>query len=373
MCLIKYTLDHIIFVNYVSPKGINSVWTGIIPWTKFVPSPAPDQETPVDIGTHLAIKPSPPGHLGTKKITIPLKTHSTIFNCEHTSPALLCHFFLKIRGIIKPARFLCYFITPGPQHSFLGCPESLPCGLGWFLHVPSWHWDGLAVKGATQSSPPEDAKCTFLLQNTPSDVGGCFPSTSEAPRVLLCLWFHILTHTLVPNQLGDPTKMQMRQRAPANNQLWVPVNFRSPWTLSEEPFSSLISPGAFPSHILHIPKPCLLLYTSTHHMMPCKTHRVLKKHPKMSVTDFWQTKPCISKGPLAAEFIQPPNKFCPRWCPWLKPELGVPTPTHTGVPPLKIAIAVVFQTITFIWNTILNNNIILYITIWTFLLDQKLK
>lgn len=38
----------------------------------------------------------------------------------------------------------------------------------------------------------------------------------------------------------------------------------------------------------------------------------------------------------------------------------MPTPTQTGVPPLKIAIAVVFQTITFILNTTLNNNIALY-------------
>lgn len=30
----------------------------------------------------------------------------------------------------------------------------------------------------------------------------------------------------------------------------------------------------------------------------------------MLVTDFSHTKPCISKAPLAAEFIQPPKEFC---------------------------------------------------------------
>lgn len=61
------------------------------------------------------------------------------------------------------------------------------------------------------------------------------------------------------------------------------------------------------------------------------------------------------------------------WCSQLKPELGVPTPTQTAVPPLKIAIPVVFQIITIILNSILNNNIVLYNNVLTFLLDQKCK
>lgn len=188
--------------------------------------------------------PSNPHHQGTpgaKKLQFNKKTNGRIFNCEFTTPALLQHFFLKIRGIIKPAHFLCYFITPGWQRTFLGCPESLPCKLGWFLHVPLWQWDGLAVKNSNQTSPPQDAKCTFLSQNTPSDVGGYFPS--EASHVLLCLLFHILTHTLVSHQLCDSTKMPMWQQTPAKNQLWMCNNFSSVWmcinfrstkTLSEE-------------------------------------------------------------------------------------------------------------------------------------------
>lgn len=48
-----------------------------------------------------------------------------------------------------------------------------------------------------------------------------------------------------------------------------------------------------------------------------------------------------------------------RWCPQLEPELGAPTPTQTGAPPLKIAIAAAFQIITLILNTVLDNNIVL--------------
>lgn len=121
---------------------------------------------------------------------------------------------------------------------------------------------------------PQDAKCTFLLQNILSDVGGYSP-TSVASHALLCLLFHILTHTLASHKLCDSTKMQMWQQIPAKNQLCI--NFRSPSTLSEEPFSSLILLGAFLSDILHISKPCLLLHISKHHIMSCKTHYVLKK------------------------------------------------------------------------------------------------
>lgn len=58
-------------------------------------------------------------------------------------------------------------------------------------------------------------------------------------------------------------------------------------------------------------------------------------------------------------------------CPQLKPELGAPTPTQTGVPPLKTAIAAVFQIVTSILNTILNKNIVLNKNILTFLLDWE--
>lgn len=109
--------------------------------------------------------PSNPPHQGTpgtkKNYNFTKNQHN--IDCEHTSPALLCHFFLESWGITKPAPFLCYFITPGWQHNFLGCPGSLPCKLGWFLHVPLWQWGGLAVKNANQTSFPQDVTCTFLL------------------------------------------------------------------------------------------------------------------------------------------------------------------------------------------------------------------
>lgn len=105
----------------------------------------------------------------------------------------------------------------------------------------------------------------------------------------------------------------MWQKPPAKNQLWTYFNFRSPKTLSEEPFSSLISLGAFPPHILPIPKPCPLLHTSPFQTPqdPSVKHTTpLKNTLRMLVTDFSHTKPCISKAPLAAEFIQPPKEFC---------------------------------------------------------------
>lgn len=161
-------------------------------------------------------------------------------------------------GNHKTSSFWSTLSLQADNTTFWGALRAFP--VSWAGSCMSHYWCG--CKKCKPKLCPQDAKCTLLSQNTTFDIGDYFPSTSEASHVLPCLLFHILTHTLVSNELCDSTKMQMWQQTPAKNQLWTCVKFRSPKTLSEEPSSSLISLGAFPPCIQHIPKPCVLLHSS---------------------------------------------------------------------------------------------------------------